>query len=96
MMKIGFAEQDERFIKYQVECGFYSNATELVRDAVRRLREQSDQKEKLLLALELGEKDIQAGKTIPHTPNFMQESIERAREQADTGEKAVKRDVIPY
>ena len=39
-MHIRFAEIDEGFIKSQVESGFYTNETEVVRDAVRRLREE--------------------------------------------------------
>lgn len=94
MMKIAFAEQDELYIKRQVESGFYSNATELVRDAVRRLRE-SDQRTRLLAALELGEKAIEEGRTTPYTPEFMAESKERAKKRAGNGEKAVRPDVVP-
>jgi len=43
-MNIVFPAMDESYIKAKVEDGFYSNATELVRDAVRRLREQDDSK----------------------------------------------------
>ncbi|KAF0101739.1 MAG: hypothetical protein FD163_1196 [Hyphomonadaceae bacterium] len=39
-MNINFPPVDEKFIKSKIENGYYSNATELVRDAVRRLREK--------------------------------------------------------
>jgi len=38
MMNVNFPAVDEIYIKQKVESGFYSNATELVRDAVRRMR----------------------------------------------------------
>jgi antitoxin ParD1/3/4 len=43
-MNINFPSVDENYIKRMVEDGFYSNATELVRDAVRRMREQDGDK----------------------------------------------------
>jgi antitoxin ParD1/3/4 len=39
-MNINFAPIDESFIKNKIEEGYYSDATELVRDAVRKLREK--------------------------------------------------------
>ena len=41
-MHINFPAVGETYIKQQVESGFYSNATELVRDAVRRMREADE------------------------------------------------------
>ena len=38
-MHVRFADVDENFIKTEVQSGFYTNETELVRDAVRRMRE---------------------------------------------------------
>ncbi len=38
-MHISFAYVDEEFIKTTVEDGYYTSEEELVRDAVRRLRE---------------------------------------------------------
>lgn len=35
-MNINFPPVDESYIKAKIDDGFYSNATELVRDAVRR------------------------------------------------------------
>ena len=41
-MNIMFPPVDNSYIKAKVRDGFYSNATELVRDTVRRLREFDD------------------------------------------------------
>lgn len=41
-MNIVFPPVDESYIKAKIDDGYYTNATELVRDAVRRLREMDD------------------------------------------------------
>lgn len=64
-MNINFPPVDDGYIKAKVESGYYSNATEMVRDAVRRMREQDDRHNRLLAALEIGERDIAAGHTVP-------------------------------
>jgi antitoxin ParD1/3/4 len=68
-MNIDFPAVDEGFIKNKVSSGYYTNATELLRDAVRRMREADESKRtRLACALELGEADIAAGRTASYTP----------------------------
>lgn len=87
-MNINFPAVDENYIKSKVEAGFYSNATELVRDAVRRMRERDlGMSPRLLKALELGEADIRSGRTVPYTATFMDECEKRVRENIATGIK---------
>ena len=77
-MNINFAAIDENFIKDKVADGYYSNATELVRDAVRRLRESEDQAMvRLKAALEEGERDIREGRVKEYTPGYVHEIAER-------------------
>jgi antitoxin ParD1/3/4 len=84
-MKITFAEQDENFIRMQVEQGFYSNATELVRDAVRRLRENTPQA-RLSAALEAAEQSVAAGRTQELTSERLMDIRSRAIVRAQHGE----------
>ncbi len=63
-MHVNFSEVDERFIKAQVQHGYYMNETELVRDAVRRLREASEKRSQFYQALMHGEEEIEKGETI--------------------------------
>jgi len=80
-MNINFSPVDDHFIKSTVEDGYYSNATELVRDAVRRMREGFNApRARLMAALEEGMADVEAGRTVPYTPEFLDECEERARE----------------
>ncbi len=61
-MNINFPTMDEGYIKEMVESGYYSNATELVRDAVRRLRESDAVKRERLMAAFYGRENRQSGK----------------------------------
>lgn len=90
-MNINFSPVDEKFIKQSVEGGPYSNANELVRDAVRRLRENEERHAELLAALERGEADIAQGRTKTYSRELVQSIRERA---LNAGEKP-KSDAAP-
>jgi antitoxin ParD1/3/4 len=71
-MNIVFPPVDAQFIKSKVEDGYYSNATELVRDAVRRLREQDNRRyDELMAAIAEGEADLAAGRYEEYTPKLL-------------------------
>ena len=94
-MNINFPSVDEGYIKAKVEGGFYSNATELVRDAVRRLREQDDSRyTRLMAALEVGEAAIREGRTASYTPALLDQIERDARQHAAEGRK-LNPDVCP-
>lgn len=93
-MNINFPPVDEKFIRQKVEDGFYSNATELVRDAVRRLREGEAKHSTLWEAVRAGEEDIEAGRLHEYTPELMQEIARNARKKAELG-LAPHPDVLP-
>lgn len=87
-MNINFPPVDENFIKGMVDGGYYSNATEVIRDAVRRLRQQEEaQRMRLAAALELGERTIREGRTTAYTPELLERIEQNAREQAAEGRK---------
>lgn len=87
-MNIHFPPVDENYIKAKIAEGFYSNATELVRDAVRRLREQDDSRyAHLLSALEIGKHAIREGRTAPYTPELLDRIEREARQYAAEGRK---------
>ncbi len=85
-MNVAFPPVDENFIKNKVQDGYYSNATELVRDAVRRLREQEDGKTaKLMAALEVGRQAVRDGRIEVYTPEFMDKIVSDARQYVAEG-----------
>lgn len=93
-MHLNFSPQDEKFIKSQVEQGFYSNSTELVRDAVRRLREHDEKYRRLVAAIEAGEADIRAGRVVEYTPELRQQIMDNAKNKAASGHQP-NPDVMP-
>ena len=87
-MNIDFPSVDENFIKNQVSSGHYTNATELVRDAVRHLREANEAKrDRLLWALELGQRDMDAGRVEAYSPEVFAEIKATARKHSSEGKK---------
>lgn len=78
-MHIRFAEMDEQFIRAQIASGYYTNETELVRDAVRRMRESTPP---FYTAVMEGEAAIARGETTPYSPALMNTIKKRAATKA--------------
>ena len=93
-MNIHFPSVDETYIKQKVAAGFYSNATELVRDAVRRLREADEQRQALLAAVQVGDDQIARGEYRPYTPELFEEIKRNARDKVKRGHQP-NPDVLP-
>lgn len=60
-MHINLSPEVEHYLQTKVGTGFYSNASEVVRDAIRRMWEEDQKLEKLRSALRIGEEQIEAG-----------------------------------
>jgi antitoxin ParD1/3/4 len=80
-MNINFPAVDETYIKQKVDSGVYSNATELVRDAVRHMREADEQQQALLAAVQIGEAQIERGEYRRYTPELFEEIKRNARDK---------------
>jgi antitoxin ParD1/3/4 len=94
-MHLKFAPIDERFIKEKVESGFYSSETELVKDAVRHMREEEEKLLRLQAAVRIGDEQIAAGKVVPYSRESMKNIENRAVKKAQQGKKVNNPDVIP-
>ena len=68
-MNIRFPDVDEHYIKTKVEAGFYMNETELVRDAVRHMREEDERKNQFLSAIKVGQDQVASGQHRELTPD---------------------------
>lgn len=93
-MNIVLAPVDEEFIKNKVEAGYYSNFTEGVRDAVRKMRESEEQRAELIAAIQIGEQQVAEGRVKPYNSELREKIKQNARARAARGEKP-SRDVLP-
>jgi antitoxin ParD1/3/4 len=94
-MHVRFADVDENFIKTEVLSGFYTNETELVRDAVRRMREEKERAKRFQEAVARGIQAVERGETVALTPDFLQEIKQDAIRKARNGEPYSSTDAIP-
>jgi antitoxin ParD1/3/4 len=86
-MNINFAPADEAFLEKSVQSGIYSNKTEAVRDAVRRMREREEfKRDRLLAAIRIGQEDIEAGRMMPYTNDLIDRITEEAIRKAENSE----------
>ena len=94
-MHVRFADVDENFIKTEVLSGFYTNETELVRDAVRRMREEKERAKRFQEAVAKGIQAVERGETVALTPDLLQEIKQDAIRKARNGEPYSSTDAIP-
>ncbi|MGE3623858.1 MAG: type II toxin-antitoxin system ParD family antitoxin [Bdellovibrionales bacterium] len=86
-MNINLPPVDEQFVKMKVEQGYYSNVTEVVRDAVRRMREQDPDSvnPRLMAALQKGLDDVKKGKGVPYDKKFWPNLERKVRSRIASG-----------
>lgn len=98
-MHISFAEKDETFLKSLVEAGYYTNVSEAIRDAVRRMREADQEKGEyhnaMYTAVLKGEEQYAKGQYQEYTPELHQQIQRNAHLKVQQGVKP-KADVIPH
>jgi len=94
-MHVRFADVDEDFIKTEVQSGFYTNETELVRDAVRRMREGKERASRFQEAVARGIQAVERGETVVLTQDLLQEIKQDAIRKAKNGEPYSSTDAIP-
>jgi antitoxin ParD1/3/4 len=94
-MHITFAEKDEAYLKSLVEAGYYTNVTEAIRDAVRRLRDSyTIQHDPFVEAVMKGARSLDAGKGKPYTRARHAQIVADAKKLAASIE-SISPDVIP-
>ena len=64
-MHINLSPEIEQYLQAKVGTGFYSNASEVVRDAIR-LMAADEGLEKLRAAVQVGEAQFERGEGIPY------------------------------
>lgn len=74
-MHINLSKEMEAYIRSKVEGGFYGNATEVIRDAVRRMYEDEAQFKAFQEAVDEGEEELERGEGIRWTKDTMKRIV---------------------
>lgn len=93
-MHINLSPEIEQYLQIKVGTGFYSNASEVVRDAIRRMWEEDQKLEKLRAAVQIGDEQLERGEGIVYSASRLEAITEKALSNARNGKK-VSADVTP-
>jgi antitoxin ParD1/3/4 len=93
-MHINLPPEMEKFVQSKVDTGFYSNASEVIRDAIRRMRDEDEKAAALRTALETGDEQLDRGEGETYHRKLLERVKEKAEENARRGKK-VNPDVVP-
>lgn len=77
-MHINLSPEMEGFIKSKVARGFYGNATEVIRDAVRRMQAEETRITAWNAAIKQGDEQLDRGEGIAYTPDALNDITEKA------------------
>lgn len=93
-MHINLSPEIEQYLQSKVGTGFYSNASEVVRDAIRRMWEEDEKLAKLRAAVQLGDEQLDRGEGVAYSSARLDKITEKALSNARSGKK-VSDDVKP-
>ena len=95
-MHLNLGKPYEKFIQSEIKAGLYSNATELIRDALRRMQDDKERRriEHIHALIAVGEGQIKQGLGIPCGEDFMDDAMKRATKNHKAG-KPVKDEIKP-
>ena len=77
-MHVNLSPEMEGFIKTKVAGGFYGNATEVIRDAIRRMQAEESRVAAWHAAIKLGDDQLSRGEGIAYTPKTLNDITQRA------------------
>lgn len=85
-MHINFSPEMEGFIKNKVASGFYGNATEVIRDAIRRMQAEESRIAAWQAAIKEGDIQLDRGEGIDYTPETLNEITQSAIRAIHSGQ----------
>ena len=91
-MHINLSSEMELYLQSKVGEGFYGNASEVVRDAIRRMREEDAKRDALHAAVRMGDEQIDRGDGVTYSADRLRGITEKAFANAKKGKK-VNRDI---
>ncbi|MBS0445111.1 MAG: type II toxin-antitoxin system ParD family antitoxin [Proteobacteria bacterium] len=93
-MHINLSPEMEGFIKNKVASGSYGNATEVIRDAIRRLQAEDDRINAWRAAIAKGDAELERGEGLAYGSELLNTITGDAR-AAMHGGKPMDPDVLP-
>ena len=93
-MHVNLSPELEGFIKSKVAGGFYGNATEVIRDAIRRMQAEEIRVAAWQASIKLGDDQLDRGEGVAYTADALKVITQSAVEALHIG-KAMGPDVHP-
>lgn len=93
-MHLNISAEMEQYLQAKVGTGFYGNVSEVVRDAIRRMRDEDEKLTALRAAVRAGDEQLALGQGRDYTPERLEQITEQARANSRKGKK-VGGDVTP-
>lgn len=93
-MHINLSPEMEVFIRGKVASGFYGNATEVIRDAIRRMQAEEDRVRAWRAAIRKGDDELDRGQGIAYTAETLNRITEEAVRSMHS-DKPMDPDVLP-
>jgi antitoxin ParD1/3/4 len=93
-MHINLSPEMEQYIKSKVGSGFYGNATEVIRDAIRRMQASERHDAALMAAVAIGDAQLDRGEGDYYTPSLLERLTHKALHDPPDG-KPADPDVLP-
>jgi len=94
VMHVNFSPEMEGFIKSKVASGFYGNATEVIRDAIRRMQADESRLAAWQAAIKEGDMQLSRGEGVAYTPDTLNDITNQAIGAMHSG-KPINPDVLP-
>jgi antitoxin ParD1/3/4 len=93
-MHLNLSAEMEQYLQAKVGTGFYGNVSEVVRDAIRRMRDEDEKLSALRAAVRVGDEQLALGQRRDYTLERLERITEQARSNVSQGRNA-SRDVTP-
>ena len=93
-MHVNLSAEMEGFIKSKVAGGFYGSATEVIRDAIRRMQAEESRVQAWHAAIKQGADQLDRGEGVDYTPDGLNDITESAITAMHSG-KPIDVDVLP-
>jgi antitoxin ParD1/3/4 len=91
---VNLSPEMEGFIKAKVASGFYGNATEVIRDAIRRMQAEESRVTAWQAAINQGAEQLDRGEGVAYTPEALNDITQSAIGAMHSG-RPMDADVLP-